>query len=99
MANAGLELELSVSALLFNEAESTDVIDIFVNGTQVASREFGKAWDGSIIITPEELLKAADGDVYDIEIYCSKSFRPSALGINADNRDLAIQVKYVGCVR
>lgn len=99
LVNTGLELELSVSALLFHETEDPDVINIFVNGTKLASWEFCEAWDGSIIVAPEELAKVADGDLYDIEIYCSKSFRPSALGISADNRDLAIQVKYVGCVR
>ena len=99
LASTGLELELSISALLFNENGSAAVIDIFVNGTKLTSREFHEAWDGSIIIAPEELAKVADGDVYDIEIYCSKSFQPSALGISADSRELAIQVRYVGCVR
>jgi len=99
LIDKGLELEIGVSPYVFYADGKADIVDIYINGKKKLSQSFGEAWDGSIYILPQSLTEAAEGDCYDIEIYCSKSFVLSQLGINDDNRDLAIMIRYVGSLR
>lgn len=99
LKNAGLELDFSISDELFRMDKGSEIVDIIVNGTKLVSREFHEAWEGSIIIAPDELEKVADGNLYEIEIHSSKAFRPSELGNSPDDRELAIVIKYVGEAR
>ncbi len=96
---AGLELQIGISPHLFEGDETPDIVEVFVNGKKLLHKEFQEAWSGSLFISAEELAKIGAEDLYDVEIYCSKSFIPKEKGINDDSRDLAIQLMYAGRAR
>lgn len=60
------------------------------------------AWDNAerkeIIILPE-LINRLEGDKIMIEFECPTSFNPSKMGLNNDDRDLAVMIRYVGEVK
>lgn len=99
IAAAGLELQIGISPHLFEGDETPDIVEVFVNGKKLLHKEFQEAWSGSLFISAEELAKIGAEDLYDVEIYCSKSFIPKEKGINDDSRDLAIQLMYAGRAR
>lgn len=99
IADTGLELELCVPPYVFATNGDPDVVDVYVNGKKMLSQSFNEEWEGSLYIPPQRLSEAVEGSRCDIEVYCSKYFIPSQLGMNDDNRSLAIQIKYVGSAR
>lgn len=96
---AGLELQIGISPHLFEGDGTPDTVEVFVNGKRLLQKDFYEAWSGSLFITAEELSGIGDEGLYDVEIYCSKSFIPKEKGINDDSRDLAIQLMYAGRAR
>jgi len=92
-------MQVGISPHLFEGDETPDIVEVFVNGKKLLHKEFQEAWSGSLFISAEELAKIGAEDLYDIEIYCSKSFIPKEKGINDDSRDLAIQLMYAGRAR
>lgn len=96
---SGLELQIGISPHLFEGDETADIVEVFVNGKKLLHKEFQEAWSGSLFISAEELAKIGAEGLYDVEIYCSKSFIPKEKGINDDSRDLAIQLMYAGRAR
>lgn len=95
----GLEIDINLPDFLYYDNLNEDEINIFINGKRILNKKYYEPWSGSIYIMPKDLNIKENGDLYDIEIYCSKSFVPCELGINSDDRDLALQIKYIGSVR
>lgn len=60
------------------------------------------AWDNAerkeIIILPE-LINRLEGDKIMIEFECPTSFNPFKMGLNNDDRDLAVMIRYMGEVK
>ncbi len=96
IGSEGLELQIGISSHLFEGDGTPDTVEVFVNGNRLLHKEFHEAWSGSLFLPAEDLAEVGDGDQYDIEIYCSKSFNPKEIGLNNDDRDLALQLMYVG---
>lgn len=93
----GLELSFSINEnTLINGA---DEIFIYINQKLVKQMEILSPDTYNVIILPEELGEVDEDNRYDIEIICSKDFNPFILGLSGDNRDLAIDISYIGEVR
>lgn len=93
----GLEIEFMVPGLLFEDDSDYIHMEVFVNGKKLHESDYSKKWRGSVYIDEEEL--EADGDVYCVEIYCSKYFNPKERGMSEDNRNLSLQLMYMGKTR
>ena len=61
----------------------------------MGKKKYNKFTQENIYISAEALPKNV-GDVYKIELCCSKTFNPKIMGMSEDARDLALQVQYVG---
>lgn len=91
----GLELVFNITEEIFYDDKPQEVI-IYINGKRIYRNKFSKICLESVLITAEELMKLKEeGDIYNIGIYCSKSFVPKNVGIN-DERELGIVLKYAG---
>ncbi len=85
----GLQIELIVP----KELKDTKELTITVNGTAIkkCAAEVGVQ---SVVFAPEELL--GETDVIEVEIVCDSVFNPKRQGISADDRDLSVQIMYIG---
>lgn len=93
----GLELQFSINENVILDGE--DEIFVYVNQKLVKCMKICSTEVCQIYISPEELCKINTCDTYDIEIICTKDFNPSVLGLSSDNRDLAIDIMYIGEAR
>lgn len=90
----GLELRYLVPNELFL-VTSAPKVDIYVNGILVVSQQYQQAWNGSVILTPDQLPYTEDG-VYTIRIQCNSHFIPSEVLGTTDGRELALALFYIG---
>lgn len=72
---------------------------IKVNNQVVQELVLDVAGRKEIIIAPELLDSFDGGDKVTIEMECSVSFNPFKLGVNNDDRDLAVVIRYAGEVK
>ena len=89
----GLEIDYSVPGQLQGQT-----VIVWVNGRVVAERTYEQGMEDKIVITADQLPDDIN-DSYEIEIACSNYFVPSLLSESADNRELAICIRYIGEVR
>jgi len=92
----GIELEVGIPSHIFTDNNSIDV-SIYINDERVYKNKFSKPWFGKIYIEGSKIKDV--NQYYCIEIFCSKYFNPKLIGINDDDRDLAIQIMYIGETR
>lgn len=85
----GLQVELIVPKELGDVKE----LSITVNGTvnKKCTAEIGVQ---SVVFTPDEL--SGESDIIEVEITCDSVFNPKKQGISADDRDLSVQIMYIG---
>ena len=89
MREKGLRVELIVP----KELEGAKQIMVTVNGKlrKVCTTDVGVH---SLVFSPEELPK--DGEILEVEIVCDSVFNPKQQGLSADDRDLSVQIIYIG---
>ncbi len=98
ISREGMEIDFSIPAGVF-PGEEPETVKIIVNGREVFQKMYTEAAEESVRITPEHLNQAEDEDVYVVEIVCSGSFNPAQSGESTDDRELALQLRYIGGVR
>lgn len=99
ISETGLQLDFAVSGNLFVSGKDQKV-SVFLNGTKVFENTYLEPWSGSVIIDAQTTQNCVDTDgLCDIEVVCSNHFVPSEIGLNADTRQLALSVRYIGGVK
>ena len=93
----GMQIEFDVPDLLFSEEGDAEVT-IYVNGRNMWRRTYTAPQSEKVILDKEK-LRTSDQDVYEVIIESSKTFCPHEMGINEDDRELALRVKYLGGLR
>lgn len=85
----GLQIELVVP----KELKNADEVEVSVHGaiTKKCKAEVGVH---TIVFAPEELPEGAA--VVEVEVTCDSMFNPKEQGISVDDRDLSLQIKYIG---
>lgn len=97
ISNNGLEIAFSMDGRTAEPSEPQQV-EVAVNGTVVCRETYTAPGDARMILTPDQFQRD-ENDSYVVTITCSRSFNPSVLGESADNRDLALMLRYIGGVR
>lgn len=90
----GLNVRYVVPEEIFKFEPDIEVV-LRINGCFMGKKRYNKFTQENIYISAEALPKNV-GDVYKIELCCSKTFNPKIMGMSEDARDLALQVQYVG---
>ena len=91
----GIEISFRFPEMLGEFGEKD--IHVYVNGYRAMS--YTPSIGKNTIRVDENKIPKTEDSIYDIEIYCEASFIPLECGMSNDNRDLAIQLEYVGAVR
>lgn len=92
--NKGLQIVLNIPDFISYSQIEDEKIKIFVNGSNVFAIDIKEPGRKVIKINSDQLQVM--NDEYFIEIYSPFSFIPKDLGINSDERELSIQIYYVG---
>ena len=97
ISNNGLEIDLAVDEHTVASGEPQQV-EVAVNGTVVRRETYTDPGEVRMILSPDQFQRD-ENDSYVVTINCSRSFNPSVLGESADNRDLALALRYIGGAR
>ena len=90
----GLEINYAIPNQFFKLTDSANV-KIYVNGVAVEDLDYRESWNGSVILTPEQLA-FVNGDVYSIRLSCDMSFIPAETDGTTDTRELSLSLSYIG---
>lgn len=90
----GLEIYYMVPEQFFKMTDLANV-KIYVNGVAIADLDYRESWNGSVILTPEQLA-FVNGDVYSIRLSCDTSFIPAETDGTTDTRELSLSLSYIG---
>lgn len=90
----GLELNYTVPEQFFRITDSANV-KIYVNGVRVMDLDYREPWNGSVVLSPEQLA-FVDGDVYVVRLECDTMFIPAETDSTNDTRELALYLTYIG---
>lgn len=97
ISNNGLEIDFWMHGYAVGPDEPQQV-EVAVNGTVVCQEDYTTSGDARMILLPDQFQRD-ENDNYAVTINCSRSFNPYVLGESADNRDLALELRYIGGVR
>ncbi len=94
----GLELELVLPDENAGRGQGK-FIEVLVSGEKAAEISAASAGRKRVFLKPEELPEPDENGAYRVELHCPDSFVPARIGMNADERELAVQVRYIGRIR
>lgn len=97
ISDNGLEIDFNVPLEAVDTGEP-ERVEITINGSVVYEATYTSPAEEKIIIKPNGFLRDENDD-YIVTISCSNYFNPYVRGINSDNRDLALVLKYIGGAR
>lgn len=96
----GLQIEFSCMRDMLIKANNSEKpnINIYINGKIIKQDYDLINGNQKIVIPPDQIPKIMDNKYY-IEIECNETFCPKEINLNTDERNLGLQIYYIGDIR